>query len=96
MLNADRKQRIYIYLSIAALIGCFAGAILHLSFSYLTSTLGLDAVPGHRTSEKGPTVAEHRSTKRRARAGESGYPSIDAKPGVSRRKANVEEDKDSL
>lgn len=96
MLNANRKQRIYIYLGIAALIGCFAGAILHLSFSYLTSALGIDSVPRLTSREKGRTAAEYRSSKRKDKGERPGLQSIDAKQGASRRKADVEEDDDPL
>jgi hypothetical protein len=96
VLNANRKQRIYIYLGIAALIGCFAGAILHLSSTYLASALGIDTVPSIASRRKGRTVAEYRSSKRKARGERSAPLSVNAKEGGSRRKAEVEEEEESL
>lgn len=64
----DRFETIYIYLGIATLIGFLAGAVLYLSFNFLTSTLRIDSSRSisaleSKTRRKPRTTVEYRADR---------------------------------
>ncbi|KAF2474182.1 uncharacterized protein BDR25DRAFT_119801 [Lindgomyces ingoldianus] len=71
----ERVETIYIYLGIAGLIGCITGAILHLSFNFLSSTLCIDAAAGAKPRLKGRSAAEYRAARRRRKFEALDHPS---------------------
>jgi len=60
-------QTIYIWLGIAGLIGCIAGAAIFLVFKILTSALHIDGAADHKARAKGRTIREYRATRREKR-----------------------------
>ncbi|KAI9881353.1 MAG: hypothetical protein M1830_003360 [Pleopsidium flavum] len=56
-------ETLYIFFGVAALVGAVTGLVLHLSSSFVATTLSLDAV----TEEQGRTVASYRAEKQRAK-----------------------------
>ncbi|OSS43667.1 hypothetical protein B5807_11561 [Epicoccum nigrum] len=85
----ERIETLYIYLGIAALIGCLAGAVLHFIFNLLSSSISNQPTPKPKPRET-RTTAEFRSQQRGKReerlSGHSG-PSrvIVARPPASKR-----------
>ncbi|KAF2715005.1 hypothetical protein K504DRAFT_367414 [Pleomassaria siparia CBS 279.74] len=64
----DRIETIYIYLGIAALIGCIAGAVLHFSFTFISSTLSIDAASESRARSRQRTAATYRAARSKRKA----------------------------
>lgn len=59
-----RRQTLYIYFSVAILVGVFAGASLHYSINYIVTSLKLDATP----EGSGRSLATYRAQKAERRA----------------------------
>ncbi|KAF2798400.1 hypothetical protein K505DRAFT_321934, partial [Melanomma pulvis-pyrius CBS 109.77] len=100
----DRLETIYIYLGIAALIGCIAGAILHFSFSFLSSTLSIDAASESRAHARARTAAAYRAARSTRKAGTLAYTAnpamLNTAPGSRRQRGVlsqtiIEEEEDS-
>lgn len=86
------KQTIYIYLGIAGLIGCITGAILHFSFSFLSSTFSIDTASETKALQKGRTAAEYRAGRRRRNEKPIGYsstPTVVKKEGPFRKQRGL-------
>jgi hypothetical protein len=78
---------------IAGLIGCLAGAVLHLSFNFLTTAFRIDSVAEAKARERGRSAAQHRAQRQRKRALESpdlpSTPTLVKKEHASRRQRGL-------
>ncbi|KAF2744439.1 hypothetical protein M011DRAFT_384810, partial [Sporormia fimetaria CBS 119925] len=63
----ERLETLYIYLGIAALIGCGTGALLFLVFNSLSSALMIGSVAEAQITQKESIVTRYRSRERRAK-----------------------------
>ncbi|PVI07662.1 hypothetical protein DM02DRAFT_550559 [Periconia macrospinosa] len=65
----ERIETIYIWLGIAALVGCITGAILYLIYRGLTSAFSIDATTSTEPQKatKGKTIEEYRAARRERR-----------------------------
>ncbi|KAF2638907.1 hypothetical protein P280DRAFT_470923 [Massarina eburnea CBS 473.64] len=60
----ERIETIYIWLGIAALVGCATGAAVFLIFNFLTSAFNIDAASQPKPPPQGRTIGEFRSARR--------------------------------
>ncbi|KAH7357443.1 hypothetical protein BKA66DRAFT_574440 [Pyrenochaeta sp. MPI-SDFR-AT-0127] len=60
----ERFETLYIFLATAGLIGCLTGAILFITFKFLSSTLNIDPTVASKPREKGRTTADYRAARR--------------------------------
>ena len=57
------QQTLYIYLGTAGLVGCMTGAVIYFIFTFLSSSLNIDAT-SRAMPPKGRTTAEFRAARR--------------------------------
>ncbi|KAF1974646.1 hypothetical protein BU23DRAFT_97116 [Bimuria novae-zelandiae CBS 107.79] len=60
----ERIETIYIWVGVAGLIGCIAGAGLFLLFTFITSVFKIDGAAEARSKAKGRTMKEFRAARR--------------------------------
>ncbi|KAF2263848.1 hypothetical protein CC78DRAFT_580966 [Lojkania enalia] len=82
----EKIETIYVFLSIAGLIGCLTGAILHLLFNFLSSNFNIDAAAESRAPEQGRSLAAYRvdRRKKKKKVESPGHSSIPSTPTLQR------------
>ncbi|KAK3202412.1 hypothetical protein GRF29_161g1120846 [Pseudopithomyces chartarum] len=60
----ERIETIYVWVGIAALIGCIAGGVLFVIFSFITSAFRIDRAADPQRKSQGRTVRDFRAARR--------------------------------